>query len=105
MPAGGFHGGLRLEGRKEAASRPIRRCPLPALLRIALRQHPGAPARPVVRLGERVAAGQRLASGDGAQSADLHAPCSGEVVAIESRCWMRRPPLPSSCASGLPKPA
>jgi electron transport complex protein RnfC len=84
MPVGGFHGGLRLEGRKEAASRPIRRCPLPALLRIALRQHPGAPAQPALRAGARVSAGQRIACGDGPQSADLHAPCSGEVVGVES---------------------
>ena len=83
MPGGGFHGGLHLDGRKEAATRPIRRCPLPALLQIALRQHPGAPARPTVGAGEQVRAGQRIACADGPQSADLHAPCGGEVIRVD----------------------
>lgn len=84
MPPGSFHGGLALAGRKHASVRPIQPCPLPAELLIALRQHTGPAARPLVRAGDQVAAGQPIARGEGAQSAHLHAPCAAEVLAVEA---------------------
>ncbi|GIX35580.1 MAG: hypothetical protein KatS3mg126_1359 [Lysobacteraceae bacterium] len=83
MRQGGFHGGLRLDGQRHAATRPIRRCALPAQLLLALRQHPGPPALPLVEPGQTVRAGQCIARGDGPLAADLHAPCHGVVEAVD----------------------
>lgn len=83
MAAGAFHGGLRLAGQREAAARPIRPCPLPPALRIALRQHPGPPPVPEVQAGDPVRAGQRIARAAETGGPALHAPCDGRVLAIE----------------------
>lgn len=78
-----IRGGVHPEERKEAtAQRPIEAVPLPALLRIPLQQHIGAPAEPVVRMGERVLKGQLLANSQGMISAPVHAPTSGRIVRI-----------------------
>ena len=99
MPAGSFHGGMLLAGRRDAARRPIRRCPLPAELRIALRQHPGPAARPTVRVGEQLGAGALIAAGSAPQSADLHAPCAAEVLEIDGSAegWIRLRPVDNGC--------
>ncbi len=47
--------------------------------------HLGAPARPIVAVGDRVLKGQMLAEPAGAVSAALHAPTSGTVVALGPR--------------------
>ncbi len=101
VPTGSFHGGLALAGRKDAASQPIRACPLPAELRIALRQHPGPAAQPLVQAGEQLAAGQRIALAHGAQSADLHAPCAAEVLEVlhGDDGWIRLRPDPNGRAA------
>lgn len=94
----GFRGGIHPEGRKQgSADRAIRALPLPERLFVPLQQHVGAPARPVVRVGETVRKGQLLAAGQGNISAPVHAPTSGRVTAIGDHTA----PHPS----GLPAPA
>lgn len=74
-------GGVHPDYRKEAtAERAIERLPLPAMLYVPLRQHIGAPAEPIVNVGERVLKGQLLARATGAVSAPVHAPSSGVIV-------------------------
>ncbi len=91
-------GGVHPLARKEAsAARPIEFLPLPEFLFIPLLQHIGSPANPVVRLGERVRKGQLLATGQGAVSSPIHAPTSGEIVALGEH--------PAPHPSGLPVPA
>lgn len=78
-----LRGGVHPEGRKDlSADRPICSLPLPRRLYIALQQHIGAPAAPVVNVGDRVLKGQLLASAQGAVSSSIHAPTSGVVVAL-----------------------
>jgi len=48
-----------------------------------LSQHIGAPAIPVVEVGEEVLAGQKIAEANGFVSAPIHASVSGKVKAIE----------------------
>lgn len=79
----GMRGGVHPEGRKElSAARGIRSLPLPQRLYVPLQQHIGAPATPVVGVGERVLKGQLLATAQGNVSAPVHAPTSGTVVAL-----------------------
>ncbi len=81
-----FHGGIHPEENKHQSLRtPIRCAGIPAQLVLPLAQHIGAPARPVVEVGERVLKGQMIAEGPSVVSAALHAPTSGTITAIESR--------------------
>lgn len=50
-----------------------------------MNQHIGAPAKPVVNVGDYVYAGQKIAEADGFVSACIHSSVSGKVVAIEER--------------------
>ncbi len=50
-----------------------------------LSQHIGAPAKPVVKKGDRVLAGQLIAEAGGFVSANIHASVSGTVKCIEQR--------------------
>jgi len=80
-----FHGGLRLAGHKAESTRTAPApCPLPPLLKVALVQHAGLPAVACVAVGDRVERGQRIGLAEGANGADVHAPCRGRVVAIEA---------------------
>ncbi len=77
--------GAHPDARKHpAADRPIEALPLPARLHLPLQQHIGAPAKPVVALGQQVLKGQLIARGQGNVSASLHAPTSGVVSAIDA---------------------
>lgn len=81
-----FHGGIHLPGHKaESTGRPVRRAPLPRYLVIPLQQHIGAPAKPIVAVGDKVLKGQMLARPEGYVSVPAHASSSGTVVAIEER--------------------
>ena len=81
-----FHGGLHLpEHKEESASQPIGLAELPRRLILPLQQHIGNPAAPIVKRGDRVLKGQLIAKGEGYVSANLHAPSSGTLVAIEDR--------------------
>lgn len=79
----GIRGGVHPEGRKQmSAESPIRPIPLPKKLHVPLQQHIGAPAVPVVNVGERVLKGQLIAAAQGKVSAPIHAPTSGVVIAL-----------------------
>ncbi|HEX8979209.1 MAG TPA: electron transport complex subunit RsxC [Parasulfuritortus sp.] len=90
-------GGVHPDGRKDlSADRPIRILPMPEQLFVCLQQHVGAPASPVVQVGDRVLKGQLIAAGQGNISAPVHAPTSGRVVAVGD--------YPAPHPSGLPMP-
>ncbi len=54
----------------------------PAIATIPLLQHKGAPAKPIVKTGDKVLLGQKIAASVGEGSAAVHASVSGEVIAI-----------------------
>jgi len=81
-----FHGGLHLDDHKaESTRRPISAAAIPSRLILPLQQHIGEPAEPIVRVGDKVLAGQLIARPSAMVSAAVHAPSSGTVFAIENQ--------------------
>jgi len=79
-------GGILLPANKTTSTAgPIHRGFVPSKLVLALRQHRGNAAVPVVAVGERVLKGQAVARAGAAPSAAVHAGSSGWVRAIEER--------------------
>ena len=58
---------------------------MPAELIVPMAQHIGAPSVPCVEVGQLVKKGQEIGSARGFVSVPIHAPTSGEVIAIEKR--------------------
>tara|TARA_R110002167_G_scaffold30636_1_gene101194 strand:+ start:3902 stop:6244 length:2343 start_codon:yes stop_codon:yes gene_type:complete len=80
-----FHGGIHpAENKRQSLQRPLERLPLPERLILPLQQHIGAPAAPIVEIGDQVLKGQIIAEPTGHVSVYLHAPTSGTVTAIGS---------------------
>lgn len=93
-----LRGGIHPDDHKQlSAECPIAPLPLPELLNIPLQQHIGAPANPVVKVGERVLKGQLLASGVGMVSAAVHAPTSGIIIALGDGPAAHPSGLPMTC--------
>jgi electron transport complex protein RnfC len=63
----------------------IRRMPFPDEVVIPLRQHTGKPARAIVRPGDRVERGDKVAEADGFLSVPMHASAAGRVRDV--RLW------------------
>ncbi|WP_301746670.1 electron transport complex subunit RsxC [uncultured Duncaniella sp.] len=76
-------GGVHPAENKVAAGKPIVTLPLPAEVVLPVAQHIGAPAKPVVKKGDKVKRGDRVAEAGGFVSAHIHTPISGTVVKID----------------------
>ncbi len=93
-----FHGGLHLDGHKHMSmTEHVLPVALPAQITLPLQQHIGAPAEPVVAVGDHVLKGQVIAKASDYVSAPVHASTSGEVIAIEERPVPHPSGLPSEC--------
>ncbi|MBB3167586.1 electron transport complex subunit RsxC [Simiduia aestuariiviva] len=73
------------ENKQQSLRAPLGHIDLPAELVLPLNQHLGAPAEPVVAVGDNVKTGQVIAQPGGQFSAAVHASSSGRVIAIEDR--------------------
>ncbi|WP_444932379.1 electron transport complex subunit RsxC [Microbulbifer sp. SSSA002] len=79
-----FPGGIHPpENKHQSTAEPIGVIPLAEDLIVPLLQHSGASAQPLVKLGDTVLKGQKIAEADGLISCPVHAPSSGRVIAIE----------------------
>jgi electron transport complex protein RnfC len=79
-----FPGGLHLDGHKSVSTQqPVTRMPLVDEYVLPLSQHIGEASKPVVKVGDQVLKGQRIATARGYISVPLHAPTSGTITAIE----------------------
>lgn len=76
-------GGVHPSENKLSCARPIETLPLPEVVTIPLAQHIGAPATAKVAKGDRVLTGQLIAEATGFMSANIHAPVSGTVTAVD----------------------
>lgn len=76
--------GIHVKDRKELCrEKPIETMPAPAVVKICVSQHIGAPAIPVVQPGDSVVKGQLVAEASGAISANVFSGVCGRVKAIE----------------------
>ena len=82
FPIGGIHPSDCKEYSKDAA---IERFPIPQSVTIPLSQHIGAPAVACVAKGDRVLAGQVIATAGGFVSSPIHSSVSGTVTAVEAK--------------------
>lgn len=81
-----FRGGVHPAGRKELSREmPLREFLPTGEMVFPLSQHIGKPARPIVKKGDAVLVGQRIAEADGFVSAHIASSCSGTVKAVEKR--------------------
>ncbi len=81
-----FPGGIHPPDNKDSTSaRAIEACPLPDELIVPTLQHIGTPADVCVEIGQMVDKGEQIATAVGPISVPIHAPTSGEVIAIEAR--------------------
>ncbi len=78
-----FRGGVHPPERKELAKdSKIEHFDDPSRVFVFLSNHAGLPAKPLVKPGDRVKTGQKIAETGGTVSASLHAPVTGEVLEI-----------------------
>lgn len=76
-------GGIHVNKRKQASQIEIQEMALPDIVYIPVKQHIGAPAKIVVKAGDKVKVGTLLAEADGVFSASVSSSVSGEVLKVE----------------------
>ena len=87
----GWYGGVHPVEGKEATEHltPVL-FPASDTVAINLAQHAGAPATPIVAVGDYVKMGQKVGEASGFISANVHSSVSGTVIAIENRTHATR---------------
>lgn len=78
-------GGIHPDDNKISRNCKIEVLPLPQTVYISMAQHLGAPAKPIVAVGDKVKAGQPIAEPGGFISAWVHSSVSGTVKSIAPR--------------------
>ena len=78
-------GGIHPNDNKMARGCAVEVLPLPETVYVSMAQHLGAPAKPVVAVGDKVKTGQVIAEPGGFISAFVHSPASGTVKGIAPR--------------------
>ena len=78
-------GGVHPHDSKYARECAIEELPLPQTVYVSMAQHLGAPAKPLVAVGDKVKVGQVIAEPGGFISAFVHSPVSGAVKSISPR--------------------
>ena len=87
----GYYGGVHPSERKEFSEHiALERFPEPKTAVISMSQHLGAPANPIVQVGDTVKVGQKIGEAAGFISAPVHSSVSGTVVAVEPRMHATR---------------
>ena len=81
----GYYGGVHPTERKEYTEHlALKRFPDPEEVVIPLSMHAGAPANPVVQVGDTVKVGQKIGEAAAFISSPIHSSVSGTVIAIEN---------------------
>ena len=79
-----FKGGIHPPYNKEYTSqKSLKMAEAPKVVYVPLQQHIGAPAKPIVEVGEEIKKGQKIGEPQGFVSTYVHSPISGKVTAIE----------------------
>lgn len=96
------HGVHPPEHKEATEALAVRRLPFPNEMIIPLSQHIGAPAKPVVRVGQEVVRGEPIAEPGGFVSVPMHAPATGVVSRIGLAQDARGQMVPSICIKLYP---
>ncbi|ATX82553.1 electron transport complex protein RnfC [Mariprofundus ferrinatatus] len=91
-----FAGGVHPEMYKVTAALPIEEAAITPVHILPMKQHIGEACSPLVRVGDRVLRGQKIAKSEGYLSVPVHAPTSGRVVKIEEHA------IPHPSGMGMP---
>ena len=78
-----FYGGVHPAQQKLARKSAIAVAPLFPFYTVPLSMHIGAPAKPIVKIGDKVLRGQMIAEAGGFVSAPVHSPTSGTIKDIK----------------------
>ena len=82
----GWYGGVHpVEGKEPTEHKSLVPFPAPKIAVFPLSMHLGAPATPIVSVGDHVEVGQKIGEAAGFISAPIHSSISGTVIAIEDR--------------------
>ena len=82
----GYYGGVHPSERKEASEGiPLVRFPEPDTVVIPMSMHSGAPANPIVNVGDEVKIGQKIGEAAAFISGNVHSSVSGTVIAVEKK--------------------
>ncbi|MBQ9844156.1 MAG: methylenetetrahydrofolate reductase C-terminal domain-containing protein, partial [Oscillospiraceae bacterium] len=80
----GWYGGIHpVEGKEPTQAKALVKFPVPETVVIPLSMHLGAPANPIVNVGDYVKMGQKIGEAAGFISAPVHSSVSGKVIAIQ----------------------
>ncbi len=77
-----FHGGIHIDEHKNTQRCIVEKMPPPKTVSIPLSQHIGAPAKPTVKVGDKVDAGQVIGIIEKGLGCPIHASVSGRVKTI-----------------------
>ncbi|TYB31472.1 MAG: electron transport complex subunit RsxC [Candidatus Mcinerneyibacterium aminivorans] len=78
-----FKGGIHPpEGKELSEDKSLKKLKIPEQVIIPLSQHIGAPAKPIVEIGDEVKTGQKIAEANSKISANIHSSITGKVKAI-----------------------
>lgn len=78
------------EGKEQTRNKPIREVAAPQLVRIPMDMHIGAPSEPIVKKGDRVLLGQKIAEAVGGIGIPVHASVSGTVTEVAAYQMMHK---------------
>ncbi len=82
----GYYGGVHPSEHKELSEhKSLAVFPAPQIAVLPMAQHLGAPATPIVAVGDCVKVGQKIGEPSAFISAPVHASISGKVIAVEER--------------------
>ena len=76
-------GGIHPPENKFTSNSTIQEISLPQEFRIILSQSIGAPSKAIVKTGDKIKVGEKIAEAAGYVSADLHSPVNGTIGKIE----------------------
>ncbi len=75
--------GVHVPHRKHTQDKPVARMDAPNTVVIPMVMHIGKPAKPIVKIGDLVKVGTKIAEADGMVSAPIHSSVSGKVVKLQ----------------------
>lgn len=78
-----FEGGVHPRYNKNSAESKIKEAKIPKKIYLPLSQHIGAPCVPIVKVGDKVKVGQKVAESEAFVSSPIYSSISGKVISVD----------------------